>query len=190
MTDSSTGGILTNLTPALNDDALDKALMALFSSLTGLAPQYVRQRWSPEPQTPPDFNATWCAVGVTSISDDDYPAQVFDDGTGLKILRHEMLDVQATFYGAKAQQAMRAASDGVLILQNNEGIMADYGLIFHHYDQPIKVPQLIQNRWSNRIDRTFYFRRQIISTYDVLNVQSVEGEITNGTLSFPINIDT
>ena len=183
MNDSSTGGILTNSTPALNDADLDLVFQGLFSSLTGLAIEYVRPRWTAEPRTPPDFGATWCAIGVTDIRDDDYPAQTFIDGVGMQIERHEMLEVLASFYGPKAQQAMRTASDGVLIYQNNEQIFAQYGIIFHHYDDPVKAPQLMNNRWNNRIDRTFTFRRQIISTYNILSVTGLSDNLSSGNLS-------
>ena len=183
MTDSSTGGILTNSTPALNDEALDLVFQNFFSSLTGINIAYVLRRWTAEPRTPPDFGSTWIAVGVADIKDDDYPAQTFIDGVGLVVERHEMLEVMASFYGPMAQQAMRAASDSVLIYQNNEQIFATYGIIFHHYDDPVKSPQLMQNRWNNRIDRTFTFRRQIVSTYDVLSLETLNDTLTDGILS-------
>ena len=190
MTDSSTGGILNNPNIALNDVALDSVFQGFFASITQLTTDNVRLRWTPEPQTPPDFNATWCAVGVTEIRDDGYPYQEFIDGVGIVMHRHEYLDVLASFYGPKAQQAMRAASDGVLIVQNNEGIMSANGIVFTHYSDPIKAPQLMQNRWANRIDRTFTFRRQIQSTYDVLSIQEMDGTMTNGTLSSTLKTDT
>jgi len=183
MNDSSTGGILTNSTPALNDVDLDTVFQTLFSAITGLNSDYVRPRFTPEPQTPPDFGATWCAVGVTNIRDADYPAQTFIDGVGMIVERHEYLDVLCSFYGLRAQQAMRTASDSILIYQNNEDMLTNYGIIFSHYDQPIKAPQLQQNRWVNRIDRTFTFRRQIVSTYNILSILDATGTISDGTLS-------
>lgn len=179
MTDSSTGGYLLPTGPApINDAALDQLFQTFISSITGLAPQYVRERFTGEPAAPPDYGATWAAVGVMSIEDDQFAQQEMRADDSYVLTRHEMLDVMASFYGARAQQAARTARDGVLIAQNRE-ILEAAGILFMSAAQPTKAPALIQNRWTNRIDVTFTFRRAVAETYAVLPLASAQGTIAD-----------
>lgn len=188
MTDSSTGGILLPTSPApLNDAALDQLFQSYISSITGLAPQYVRERFTAEPSPPPDFGATWAAVGVTAIADDQYAQQELRDDGSYILTRHEALDVLCSFYGARAQEAARRARNMILIAQNREGLDA-VGIEFMYAAEPIKAPLLIQARWTNRIDVTFTFRRAIAETYDILPIDRAQGvfEANSGPTS-PFN---
>ncbi len=183
MTDSSTGGILLATSAApLNDAALDLFFQSYFASLTGLAPQFVRERFTGEPATPPDFGSTWAAVGVMGIEDDQFAQQEMREDGSYVLTRHEMLDVLCSFYGAQAQRACRAARDNILIDQNREGLDAA-GIAFMSAGQPVKAPALIQNRWTNKIDATFTFRRAIAETYAILDVTSAEGTISAETVT-------
>lgn len=181
MNTSSTGGVLLPTSPTpLNDAPLDIFFQTYIASITGLAPQYVRERFTAEPATPPDFGSTWAAVGVMSIEDDQYPQQrMLEDGNYV-LTRHEMLDVLCSFYGARAQQAARMARDNILIDQNRE-VLDAAGILFMSAAQPIKAPALIQNRWTNKIDVTFTFRRAIAETYAILPVDRALGTFGSNT---------
>ena len=177
MTDSSTGGVLLPTSPTpLNDAALDLFFQTYIASITGLAPQYVRERFAAEPATPPDFGSTWAAVGVMSIEDDQYPQQLMQDDGSYVLTRHEKLDVLCSFYGAQAQRAARSARDNILIDQNRE-VLDAAGILLMSAEQPIKAPVLIQTRWTNRIDVTFTFRRAISETYAILDIVKAVGSI-------------
>lgn len=181
MNDSSTGGILlpTNSDP-LNDAALDLFFRTYFSSITGLALQFVRERFTAEPATPPDFGASWAAVGVTGIEDDQYPQQELRADGSYALTRHEMLEVLCSFYGPRAQAIARMARDTILIDQNREPLSAA-GIAFMSAARPIKAPALIQSRWTNRIDVTFAFRRAVVEIFDILSIERAVGTITPDT---------
>lgn len=189
MNDSSTGGILlpTNQ-PPLNDAALDSLFQSFFSALTGIILPNVRRRFTAEPQTPPEVNVTWIAVGVSDIADDQFPQQSMNDDGSYTLVRNELLGVLCSFYGDKAQATMRRARDGIMIAQNREFIEAA-GIVYMHCEAPIRAPVLVQTRWANRIDVTFTFRRRVVETYAVLNITAVAAEIlTDIGLSAPIDI--
>lgn len=178
MNDSSTGGILLPLNDdPLNDAALDLFFQTYIASITGLALRNVRERFTAEPATPPDFGASWAAVGVMGIQDDQYPQQDMREDGSYAITRHEMLDVLCSFYGPRAQAIARMARDTILIEQNREPL-GDAGIAFMSVSQPIKAPALIQTRWTNRIDVTFTFRRAVVEIYAILPVVRAVGTIT------------
>lgn len=188
MTDSSTGGVLlpTSAPPA-NDIDLDLVFQALVAALTGLSGQFVRPRWQGEPSDPPDFGATWASVGVTATEDDQFPVQSFVDGVGIVLIRHETIDVLCSFYGAKAQRAARMVRDNILIGQNTDQL-APYGISYVWTSSPTKAPALIQNRWTNRIDVTLTFRRQVEEQYNVLSLQTAVGDLISDAHNLPSGI--
>ena len=189
MNDSSTGGILLPINDdPINDAPLDLLFQTYCASITGLALRNVRERFTGEPATPPDYGASWAAVGVMGIQDDQYPQQDLRADGSYAITRHEMLDVLCSFYGPRAQAIARMARDTILIAQNREPLDAA-GIAFMSAGQPIKAPALIQSRWTNRIDVTFTFRRAITEIYAILPVaRAVGAALTDGGL--PATFDT
>lgn len=181
MNDSSTGGFLlpTNDAP-LNDEALDSLFQDFFAALTGLARPFVRERFTAEPQVPPDGGATWAAVGVIAIRDDQFAQQEMQADGQYRLTRHELLDVQCSFYGAMAQKAARMARNNILIAQNRDFIDAA-GIVFMSASDPVKAPVLIQTRWANRIDVTFTFRRALVDTYAILSIEGADLTIATDT---------
>ncbi len=185
MTDSSTGGVLLPAgTAPLNDNDLDVVFQGLVSSLTGLGGKWVRPRWQAEPAPPPDFKATWAAVGVIASDDDQFPVQSFIDGVGTVLIRHEQLEVLCSFYGPQAQRAARDLRDGVVINQNCEQL-EPYGIRYAYTQPPVKAPAQIQNRWVNRIDVTLTFRRQIERTFAVLSIDGAGGDLISDAHNLP-----
>lgn len=189
MNDSSTGGyLLPTGIAALNDAALDGLFQLLISNLSGIAPRFVRERFSAEPQVPPPSGSTWCAVGVTDIDDDAFPQQEMrSDGTYV-LTNQEVLTVLCSFYGPMAQKAARMARNGIQIAQNREAIEAA-GIYLKAPGKPIKAPALVENRWQNRIDVSFVFRRAIRDAYAILPVDSAEIEFnTDGGPSTSVTV--
>ncbi|WP_298165109.1 hypothetical protein [Novosphingobium sp.] len=188
--DSSTGGyLLPTGTAPINDEALDNLFRGVISAVTGLTARNVVRRFNPEPGAPPQFDGTWAAVGVLAIDDDDYPYQALQADDTYKLVQHEVLQVMASFYGAKAQQAARAARNGLQIAQNREALTAA-GIVLQDAGRPVRAPEMINSRWANRIDVTFTFKRQTADTFAILPVASVVGSIKNTTgTQLPLNTE-
>lgn len=179
--DSSTGGyLLPTSTAPINDEALDDLFRGVIAAVSGLAPRFVVRRFKDEPGAPPQFDGTWAAVGVLAINDDDFPYQAMQADDTYKLVQHEVLQVMASFYGGKAQQAARAARNGLQIGQNRDALTAA-GIVLQDVGNPIRAPELINSRWSNRIDVTFTFKRQTTDTFAILPVATVVGSITSNT---------
>lgn len=188
--DSSTGGyLLPTSSPPVNDEALDELFRAVIAAVTGLSPRNVVRRFNAEPGAPPPFDGTWAAVGVLAIDDDDFPYQAMQTDETYKLVQHEVIEVMASFYGAKAQQAARAARNGLQIAQNRE-VLAAAGIVLQDAGRPVRAPQMINSRWTNRIDVPLTFRRQTTDTFAILPVETVIGSIKSNTgTQLPLNTD-
>lgn len=188
--DSSTGGYLLPTGGApINDEALDDLFRGVISAITGLAPRYVVRRFNAEPGAPPQFDGTWAAVGVLAIDDDDFPYHAMQADDTYELIQHEALQVMASFYGAKAQQAARAARNGLQIGQNRD-VLTAAGIVLQDAGRPVRAPEMINSRWTNRIDVTFTFKRQTSDTFAILPITSVVGTIKNDTgAQLPLDTD-
>jgi hypothetical protein len=187
MTDSSTGGYLLSTTTPTNDLDLDVVFQNLIAGLTGIDGQYVRPRFQDEPTPPPTKGITWVAVGIMTSVADTYPAVAFVDGTGDVLIHHERIDVLCSFYGPKAERAKASARDGLIIGQNRE-VIAALGIDYIGPSNELRVPVQIKTIWTNRIDMTLTFHRQIIQTYDVLSIETSAGILDTDSHTTPISV--
>lgn len=178
---SATGGYVQPVstdTPE-EDLALDVILQGMVAGITGLDGAMVRPRWQPVQPRVPEADVTWCAVGVTLIRPDDNAAITHDptgDGAD-NLVRHEDIELLATFYGPQA--AMRAAMlrDGLQIAQNREALTAS-GIGFVTAGDVRAVPELVNQQWIRRQDLPITLRRIVRRTYPVLNILSAPVSIT------------
>ena len=186
---SATGGVLSPaVTPApLEGDALQDFFHDLFAGITGLDSTLIRPRWQPEPANIPATGTDWLAFGVTNMQADTYAAELHEpDGSGYNELRrHQTLTLLLSFYGPNAGAYCDRLRDGLQVSQNREPLqLANMGLVAT--GDARSVPELVKQRWYNRVDCELTVRRQIVRKYDVLNLLSGSGEIKTAdvTVSF------
>jgi hypothetical protein len=190
MTDSSTGGYLSPAvaSPPLEDDALAAIFQQMIVGITALPGNMVRPRWQPNPPKQPEPTVNWCALGIAVQTPDDGPA-IIHNGAGNgsdTYIRHEQIDVLASFYGPGAMQYAQLLSDGLAIPQNLEALKAqdmnsvDTGAIR-------AAPDLINEQWVRRYDLELTFRRKITRSYAVLNILTAQGTVQTNTVAGPIS---
>lgn len=189
MTDSSTGGYLSPAvaSPPLEDDALTAIFQQMIVGITGLPGNMVRPRWQPNPPKQPEPTVNWCALGIAVQTLDDGPAIVHNGaGNGSDTyIRHEQIDVLASFYGPSGMQNAQLLSDGLAIPQNLEQLKAqDMNSV--DTGQIRTAPDLINEQWVRRYDIELTFRRKITRTYAALNTLSVQGVIQTPTVTTQI----
>lgn len=178
MTDSSTGGYLQPAAAPLpvEDAALEDVLQAMVAGITGLDGSLVRPRWQPVMPKQPEPSVNWCAIGVTTLTPEPGTAQVLHDDTidgHDTLIRHEDMELLASFYGPQAQSYACMLRDGLQIAQNREAI-AQSGIAFISTGQLLAVPELYNQQWIRRYDLTVQLRRVINRTYGVLNIVSAD----------------
>jgi hypothetical protein len=176
---SATGGYLVpSSPPPAEDDGLEDQIKLMIQGITGFDPNFVRPRWQPTPPKQPPANANWCAFGVTRQDPDTYASIVHDgtgDGTDTAI-RHETIEILASFYGPAGQGYAAMLRDGLMIPQNREALYAN-GMALYDAMEIIAAPDLTNTQWIRRYDLTVRLRRRVERTYPVLNLLSAEGTI-------------
>lgn len=192
MTDSSTGGYLAPDNPPIppiDDEALDLFMGDVIGSITGLdRDKYVRPRWQTDTPNLPARNINWVAFAVMSRRADTFPAVIHDpSGAGTDVLiRHEDLNLLASFYGPNCQGIGTRLRDGLSIAQNREVLLlAGMGLI--SVGDVTNAPEMLKSAWYGRADLPFSIRREVRRVYPVLNLLSASGQIvasTGATSSF------
>lgn len=191
MPDSSTGGYLVPAapTPPVEDAALDAIFQAMIVGLTGLPGNMVRPRWQPVVPIQPPPSTNWCAIGVTNIDPDANPVMMHNGaGQGSDtMLRHEVITVAASFYGPNAMQYAAQARDGLYVSQNHAMLTANnMGLV--RADKIVPAPELVNQQWVRRFDFDITIRRQVVRTYNVLNVLSAQGTVDSEPRTIPFSV--
>ncbi|RQR87724.1 MULTISPECIES: LIC_12616 family protein [unclassified Burkholderia] len=188
--DSSTGGYLSPAvaSPPLEDDALTAIFQQMIVGITGLPGNMVRPRWQPNPPKQPEPSTNWCALGISVQTPDDGPAIVHNGaGNGSDTyIRHQGVNVLASFYGPSAMQNAQLLSDGLAIPQNLEQLKAqDMNSV--DTGQIRAAPDLINEQWVRRYDLELMFRRKITRSYTVLNILSAQGTVQTQNVTAPIS---
>ena len=182
---SSTGGYLTPAGSALpaQDADLDDLMQAVVVGITGLDGAMVRPRWQPVAAKMPEPDTDWCALGVTVEDADAGPAIIHSSaGAGSDTyIRHENIQVLASFYGPHGMSYASQLRDGIAIPQNTESLRATDTSVVIGGETIRAVPELINQQWLRRYDLVLNFRRKVTRTYAVQNITSVAGRLIDDT---------
>ncbi len=171
------------LPPAPAEDVdLDAIFQALVTGVTGLDGTLVRPRWQPVVPKQPEPAVTWCAIGVMVQTADDGPSLVHNpEGDGSDTyLRHESIEVLASFYGPLAQQYASLFRDGIAIQQNTESLSA-VDIRWIECGTIRQMPELVNQQWIRRSDIALRFRRKITRVYGTLSIEIAEIHLFDDT---------
>ncbi len=179
---SATGGLLLpNSTPVVLDgDALDNFLHDWMVGISGLTNELVRPRWQPEPPNLPAETVDWMAFGIMRRVLDPWLAEIHNPtGNGFdETRRHRELQILASFYGPNADTYAAVTADGMQIPQNME-VMELNGINLIRCQETRRNPELIKEKWMNRVDLEFSLKQQIVRNYPILNILTAEVDIKN-----------
>lgn len=165
--------------PVLEGQDLEDYIQQWVAGISGLDGTMVRPRWQPEPPNIPDWGVNWASVGIMKHRPVGvYPAVIHHpDGDGWSELqRHEELDVLVSFYGTHASDYAVNFHNGCQIWQNF-AVLRLVGMALVEVTDGTRNPELIKEKWWDRIDKPFVLRRIIRRSYPVLNLLSAEGWI-------------
>jgi hypothetical protein len=146
------------------DDALEDILHDIFMGISGLPPQLVRPNWQPSPPAQPVATEDWMAFGAASFPIIEFPVIQQISATQQQESAHEDLPILCSFYGPHCGATMALFRAGLYIPQNRALIKAQ-GLNFVGTARPIRIPDLVNAQWINRVDLPVQMRRKVINTF-------------------------
>ncbi len=182
---SATGGYLLPVKDTFN---LEDFLQTVFVGITGIPGNLVRPKWQPNPPKAPGQTVNWMAFSVTIFPADANAAVEMDKDGNTTMQRQEYFAVSCVFYGPDAYQNAEQLRDGFQISQNREEMFKNK-IGFIGTNDPQKVPDLVNEVWRNRTDITIQMVRYLVRSYEILSLESAEGEIRTDLIDGENTID-
>jgi len=201
MNDSSTGGYLQAgapepVTGQSWEDFLQQVIAGIVAGFiatstdpkgiahsSSITPQYVIPRWQLEPGNMPPVGTDFIGFGETEADyEDGFPAVLHSDPNNAvpysSVDEHEIATWLLSFYGPNADTFMRVFRAGINISQNREVLVLN-GVGHMSTGRAMKVPDLMKDRWLNRVDLPWRLRRQVLWQYPILDIYSLNVVLNN-----------
>lgn len=175
---SATGGYLvpTSSTALPGGLTLAQFIQTILVGISGISGQLVRPKWQKNAPKQPDVDVNWIAFGIVE-GKPDANAHVSLDASNINhSQRHQDLEIQCSFYGPDAMDVAGQLQDGFHIQQNLEAMRAGK-MGFVSTGSAMHVPDLVNERWVNRIEMSVFLRREIQRSYPVLTLVSASGTV-------------
>lgn len=173
MGNSSHVGYLTTVPQVLN---VTQFIQTVIVGITGVKGQLVRAKWQLNPIEQPDVNTNWIAFQITNnIADANAAVQTDKDGN-TNLERSESLEVSCSIYGPNCYEIAGQLRDGFQIQQNLAALRAAK-MGFTAVSQLSRSPDLVNERWVDRIEMSIVLTRRIQRDYPILTFSSSKGSI-------------
>lgn len=174
---SSTGGYLGATTQALPGGlSLEDFIQTVIVGVSGYTNTLVRPKFQEAPPKNPVLSVDWIAFSVQTQAEDANAYVSKSNGSSSTLSRQYQLEVQCAFYGPNAEFNSSAFVDGFQIQQNLEALnLANMG--FTGISTPVRMPDLINERWQDRWEVALTLAYKIVRTYSILPFASVQGSV-------------
>ncbi len=156
--------------------SLTQFLQTVVVGISMIPGPLVRPKWQPEPPKQPDISVNWIAMGI-EVDGRDYNAYVaYKANNEVDFQRNEDLSVSLSIYGPDAIDTYGLLSDGFQIDENRFAMFRN-GVGYTDMSPGRRVPDLVNQRWVDRIETTVFLKRKVRRTYSVQTLVSASGTI-------------
>jgi len=177
-TDSSTGGYIQQFSGPLEGRDLLHIIHDLIAGVTGLPNGFVRPEYQMNPPELPDHEVDWCSFHIEN-SEPDYSnsADIQDEEKNTSV-KHELLDVLASFYGPSCLDYAGRLDAGMELSQNREDLFKN-GMAYRECSDIVHISELINARWYERADITLTLTRECVRTWPIKTIKEIQGGIVS-----------
>jgi hypothetical protein len=161
--------------------------------ITGLPGPDVSVSYQDEPVNVPASDVpAWCALIVGRKTGDAFPYVAHTSGFD-HVLRHEHLDLRASFYGlgigSQADAFAELFRDGIYV-NYNRLVLTQNGFGVIEVSDLIAAPNLLKERWQYKTDLTVTLSREIRRAYPVPDIIQAIGTIEARDYEAPFTTET
>jgi len=163
-------------TPLPGGLTLTQFIQTVLVGITGIEGKYVRPTWQINPPKQPDIDIDWIAFGVNVLTPDANGAIQVNPAGVTTYQRHELLEIACSIFGPNGEETAGILRDGFQIPANLAALKAA-NMGFTEVTQARHVPDLVNERWVNRLVMSVFIRRQVQRTYPIQTFLSANGTI-------------
>ncbi|MDD1617319.1 MAG: hypothetical protein LUQ28_12755 [Methylococcaceae bacterium] len=167
---SNVAGYLVPTYSTTEGATLEDFFNTVIVALTGLTGDKVRPMFQINPPKIPANSVDWCGFSINEIDSDDnaYYEQATTTAT---MQRNEYAQLLISFYGVNSMINAKKIRDSLQLGQNRDALRTN-GIGITGFTNAVRVPELINDIWYNRVDITMQFAREIRASYNVFTILS------------------
>ena len=141
-----------------------------------LESEFIRPQWQPVDPPYPAIGVNWCSLGIRQVVADKNTYQRFNEAGQWEVHRHENIDFLTTFYGLQGMELAGVLRDSLTLYENREALRA-HGMAIIEIGEIIRLPELVNVQWNNRVDFSIKLKRHTIRVYNVASITSSGGSV-------------